>query len=173
MSILILNDNFAKNTVFSPCCCRNISLHRYLSPITAQCFYIILLMLMYIWTGCYVSSDYFFVTSCLTHFTSLSYSSENMIANDQKSNPQLGREKYCWSEIYFCLVDDICGPDFAICLSGQGRGALAAMTLYFISWRTGALIGQWGGSSDPLTTGHSRTSPLRQIIIMRAKTEEL
>ena len=172
MPILILNDKFfTNNTDFSPCWYIFTSLSVWkslLNVFTLYCW-----CWCYMWTVCYVSSDYFFVTSCLTHFTSLSYSSENMIANNHKSNPQLGREKYCWSEIYFCLVDDICGPDFAICLSGQGRGALAAMTLYFISWRTGALIGQWGGSSDPLTTGHSRTSPLRQIIIMRAKTEEL
>ena len=30
---------------------------------------------------CFVSSDYFLFSSWLTHFTSLSYSSENMIEN--------------------------------------------------------------------------------------------
>ena len=58
----------------------------------------------------------------------------------------------------FLLGAQSFGPDFGICMSGQARGALAAMTLYFISWRTGALIGQSGGSREPLTTGHSRTS---------------
>ena len=58
-------------------------------------------------------------------------------------------------------------------LAGQARGALAAMTLYFISGRTGALIGQPGGSREPLTTGHSRTSPGLREIETRERTWKL
>ena len=128
-----------------------------------------------IWTLCYVvSSDYFFLTSCLTHFTSLSYSSENMIANNwKKDSPSRERELLRITNILFSRGWYIwSGPDY-LYLAGQARGALAAMTLYFISGRTGALIGQPGGSREPLTTGHSRTSPGLREIETRERTWKL
>ena len=55
--------------------------------------------------------------------------------------PNLGERNFADQKYTFVLWM-IFVVRILLCLSGQGRGALAAMTLYFISWRTGALIGQ-------------------------------
>ena len=86
MSILILNDisPLKIQLFFSPCCWRNISLHLDLSPSHCSMFFhytVDVDVILQLYVLCFVSSDYFLFSSCLTHFTSLSYSSENMIEN--------------------------------------------------------------------------------------------
>ena len=96
MSILILNDKTALKIQFSHLLVGEIFLYilsffQSLLNVFTLDYPVLMLLMLYELCVMY-HLIYFLFTSCLTHFTSLSYSSETIKENNQKRNHHLGHE---------------------------------------------------------------------------------